>query len=94
VGLDAVGAWTRALAGRLIEGGRDRRLALMGPADPARRTPTVAFRVDDAHAVEDAMRRRGVIASARGPAIRLAPHVHSSVEDVDRALDVLAEILG
>jgi selenocysteine lyase/cysteine desulfurase len=94
VGLDAVGAWTRALAGRLIEGGRDRRLALMGPADPARRTPTVAFRVDDAHAVEDAMRRRGVIASARGPAIRLAPHVHSSVEDVDRALDVLAEVLG
>lgn len=94
VGLDAVGAWTRTLAGRLTEGGRDRRLSLMGPADPARRTPTVAFRVDDAHAVEHAMRGRGVIASARGPAIRLAPHVHSSIEDVDRALDVLAEVVG
>jgi selenocysteine lyase/cysteine desulfurase len=34
------------------------------------------------------------LASARGPAIRLAPHFYSSVEDVDRALDALAEVLG
>jgi selenocysteine lyase/cysteine desulfurase len=94
VGLDAVGEWTRTLAARLIEGGRDRGLALMGPDDTARRTPTVAFRVDDSHAVEDQMRRLGVLASARGPAIRLAPHVHSSIGDVDRALDVLGEVLG
>lgn len=91
-GLDAVGARTRHLAERLIEGGRDRGLELMGPADPARRTPTVAFRVDDAHAVETAMRDRGVLPSARGPAIRLAPHYHSTEEDVERALDVLAEV--
>lgn len=93
-GLDAVGAWTRALAGRLIDGGRKRGLELMGPADPSRRTPTVAFRVADSHRVEVAMRRRGVLPSARGPAIRLAPHYHSTMDDVERALDVLVEVLG
>jgi len=94
VGLPAVAAWTRTLAGRLIEGGRERGFDLMGPADPVRRAPTVAFRVPDAHGVEEAMRLRGVIASARGPAIRLAPHYHSSIADVDRALEVLGAAVG
>ncbi len=40
------------------------------------------------------MRERGVIASARGPVIRLAPHFYSSLEDADTALDVLAAVLG
>jgi selenocysteine lyase/cysteine desulfurase len=94
VGLDAVGQWTRALAGRLAEGGRARGFELMGPADPALRTPTTAFRVPDAHAVEAAMRARGVLPSARGPALRLAPHYYSTLEDVDRALDALDEALA
>ena len=94
VGLEAVGSWTRHLAARLIRGGADRDLDRMGPADPAQRSPSVAFRVPDSHAVEEALRRSGVIASARGPAIRLAPHYHSSETDVDRALDALAEIVG
>ena len=44
--------------------------------------------------MEAALRERGVLASARGPALRLAPHFYSSLEDVDRALDALSEVLG
>ena len=40
------------------------------------------------------MRARGVIASARGPVIRLAPHFYNTMGDVDRALDVLAEVVA
>jgi selenocysteine lyase/cysteine desulfurase len=40
--------------------------------------------------VEARLRARGVIASARGPVIRLAPHFYTSLEDCDRALDALA----
>ena len=36
------------------------------------------------------MRARGVLASARGPVIRLAPHFYSTFDDVDAALDALA----
>jgi selenocysteine lyase/cysteine desulfurase len=39
------------------------------------------------------MRESGVIASARGDVIRLAPHFYSTIDDVDRSLDVLAEVV-
>jgi len=94
LGLEAIGGWTRALATRLIEGGGERGLTLLGPRDVARRSPSTAFACADSHAVEVALRARGVIASARGPAIRLAPHFYSTPEDVDRALDALAEVLA
>lgn len=92
VGLEAIGEWNRALSARLAEGGRARGLELLGPADPALRSPMAAFAVDDSHTVEAAMRERGVLPSARGPALRLAPHFYNTLEDVDRALDVLAEV--
>jgi len=94
LGLAHVAAWTRALAGRLVEGGRERGLDPMAPVGPDQKTPTTAFRCDDSHAVEVALRARGVLASARGPAIRLAPHFYNTLEEVDRALDALAEIPG
>ena len=92
VGPANIGSWHRVLARRLIEGGRERGLALHGTPDAARKTASTAFVVDDSHGVEHAMRARGVIASARGPVIRLAPHFYSTTDDVDTALDVLAQL--
>ena len=86
-------AWLAELGQRLIDGGRARGLVLHGSDDMRRKTATTAFVVGDSHAVEHAMRERGVIASARGDVIRLAPHFYSTTEDVDRALDVLAEVV-
>lgn len=94
VGLDRIQRWTTVLSNRLVEGGRERGLTLSGPPDPTRKAPTTAFHVPgDAHAVEVALRERGVIASARGPAIRLAPHFYNTREDVDAALDALSAVL-
>ncbi|HKK08401.1 MAG TPA: aminotransferase class V-fold PLP-dependent enzyme [Gemmatimonadota bacterium] len=92
LGLDAIGAWNRTLTSRLLEGARARGLRALGPADPARKAPSTAIACGDAHAAEAALRERGVLASARGPAVRLAPHFYSTLEDVDRALDAVAEV--
>lgn len=92
-GPEKIGDWHEALAARLIAGGRGRGLVLHGIDDPRRKTASTAFLVRDSHAVEAAMRTRGVIASARGPVIRLAPHFYSTQADVDQALDVLAGVL-
>ena len=92
VGVRHIRAWHETLAQRLIEGGRARGLELFGPADVAHKTASTAFVVSDSHAVEHAMRERGIIASARGPVIRLAPHFYSTLADVDRALDALAAV--
>lgn len=93
LGLEAVGAWTRTLAGRVAEAGARRGLEVLGPTDAALRSPVTAFACPDAHRVEVALKERGILASARGPAIRLAPHFYNTAEDVDRALDALAEVL-
>jgi selenocysteine lyase/cysteine desulfurase len=94
IGVDNIRAWHEVLAQRLIDGGRARRLTIHGSADIARKTANTAFVVGDSHAVEAAMRTRGVIPSARGPVIRLAPHFYNTLDDVDTALDVLAEVTG
>ena len=91
VGPAGIRAWHEVLGRRLIEGGRSRGLTLHGTDDMRRKTATTAFVVRDSHAVESAMRARGVLPSARGDVIRLAPHFYSTLDDVDRALDLLAE---
>ncbi|MFW6078079.1 MAG: aminotransferase class V-fold PLP-dependent enzyme [Gemmatimonadota bacterium] len=96
VGPERIRAWTRLLSGRLVEGGEARGLDPLGPRDPDRRTPLTAFDCGDTapERVEAELRRRGVIASARGRAIRLAPHFYNTVDEIDAALDALAEVLG
>ena len=89
VGPDKIRAWLEVLGRRLIDGGRARGLTLHGTTDMARKTSTTAFVVPDSHAIEMAMRKRGVLPSARGPVIRLSPHFYNSIDDVDTALDVL-----
>ena len=90
IGVHRIRAWHEVLAQRLIDGGLARGLAILGPTDVARKTVSTAFVVRDSHAVEEAMRARGVIASARGPVLRLAPHFYTTLDDVDTALDALA----
>ena len=95
VGPAAIRDWTQVLSGRLIEGGRERGLQLLGPDDPTRKTPSNAFlSPGDSHRAEVLMRERGVLASARGPALRLAPHFYSTLDDVDAALEALSDVFG
>ena len=82
------------MSAHLIGGGLDRGLELLGPTDPDYRTPSTAFAVSESGAVEAAMRARGVLTSARGPAIRLAPHFINTLAEVDQALDTLVEVLA
>ncbi|MDQ3517112.1 MAG: aminotransferase class V-fold PLP-dependent enzyme [Gemmatimonadota bacterium] len=93
IGVEKIRGWHEVLAQRLIDGGRERGLTIHGAADVNRKTATTAFEVHDSHAVETAMRARGVLPSARGPVIRLAPHFYNTIADVDTALDALAEVV-
>jgi selenocysteine lyase/cysteine desulfurase len=92
IGAAKIRAWHEVLGQRLIDGGRERGLTLHGTSDMRHKTASTAFVVADSHAVEAAMRKRGVIPSARGEVIRLAPHFYNTIDDVDRALDVLAAV--
>lgn len=94
IGLDAIEEWTSHLGQRCVEGASERGLTALGSADPARRAPTTAFACEDSHSVEARLRKQNIIASARGPAIRLAPHFYNTADEVDQALDALAAAIG
>lgn len=95
VGPAAIEAWIARLSRRLIEEGRKRGLEPVGPRDPAHKTPVTAFSCPrDAHEVEGQLRERGVLASARGDVIRLAPHFYNTEAEIDAALDALAHVVG
>jgi selenocysteine lyase/cysteine desulfurase len=94
IGMEAIQDWTVRLSRALLEGGRGRGLEILGTHDPEKKAPTTAFLVPgDSHLLEARLRERGVLASARGPAIRLAPHFYSTLQDVEAALDALADLL-
>jgi len=93
IGATPIAAWTQHLGRRLAEGAVARNLTLHGPGATVPRTPSTAILCPHADAVERALLQHGVIASARGPAIRLAPHFYNTEEEVDRALDALALVL-
>ena len=94
IGVGDIRRWLEVLGQRLIDGGRERGLTLHGTSDMSHKTASTAFVVDDSHAVELLMRRRGIVPSARGPVIRLAPHFYNTIADVDTALDVMASVVG
>jgi selenocysteine lyase/cysteine desulfurase len=94
IGIDKIHAWHEVLAYRLLDSGRSRDLTMHNHPDHPYKTVTTGFIVTDSQAIEAAMRARGVIASARGPVIRLAPHFYSTIDDVDTSLDLLAELVN
>lgn len=94
IGPVAIEGWIHRISARAIAGGERRGLAYDGPAEANRKSPTTAFRCRDAHDVEHRLRDAGILASARGPVIRLAPHFYTREDEIDTALDRLADILA
>jgi len=93
-GRDEVYAHCRQLGEHIEREGARLGLQVHGGHAPFGRTTSTGFIVPDAHTVEDRLRARGVIASARGPVVRLAPHFYSTFDDVDRALRALRDEAG
>lgn len=90
LGLAAVEVHVRGLTRRLLDWAATRpEIDCFTPMDDARRSGIVALATPNL--VEDSRRLReaGVVHAVREGAIRLAPHFHNTVEDVDRAIAVL-----
>ena len=61
--------------------------------DIAKKGPTTSIVVPDPHLIEVNLKKRGIVASARGPIIRYAPHFFVTKEDIFKALDELEDVL-
>ncbi len=94
VGIDNIKAWIDELSRFALDETARRGMHTVSPKDIRCKGPITAVRVHDSHAVEAELKRRNIIASARGPVIRLAPHFFSTREDIAGALEVLADIMN
>jgi selenocysteine lyase/cysteine desulfurase len=72
-------------------------LRILGPATPDAKGATTAIDAgssDGARAAEAALRDQGIVVSARGRAIRVAPHGFTTVDELSHALRSLAAVVG
>ena len=90
LGLDSVSARVRSLADEIVRWADGRRgITLVTPRDPARRAGIVSLRTADSARSSARLDEAGVAHSLREGAIRLAPHVYNTEDEVARALAIL-----
>ena len=89
VGLDTIQAHVQALAGRFIDGARQRGLALLTPEEPAARGPLVMVASTNAPQLVEALARDGILCSTRDGALRVSLHYYNTATDVDAVLAAL-----
>jgi len=89
VGLDVIQAHVQALAGRFIDGARQRGLDLLTPEAPADRGPLVMVRSTDAPKLVEALARESILCSTRDGSLRVSLHYYNTTADVDAVLAAL-----
>ncbi|MDI7250908.1 MAG: aminotransferase class V-fold PLP-dependent enzyme, partial [Bacillota bacterium] len=96
VGTKAIGERIDMLSRVALAAAARRGLKVASPGDVARKGATTAIEVPggDSHAVEVALKKRGIVASARGPVIRVAPHFFTRPEDIERVMEEIADVFA
>lgn len=92
IGGARIKAWIDELSRYALGSIEERGFETSSPKDISKKGAITAVRVPSPQGAELELKKRGVIVSARGDAVRLAHHFFIVPEDIDRALDGLEEI--
>jgi kynureninase len=94
IGVPVIRERSLALTRRMIEFARARGWRLNTPESDAERGGSVVIDVPDAARVTEALLARQVFVDYRPQAgIRMAPHFYNTAEEIDAAMDTMAEIV-
>lgn len=93
-GLDAIRAKSLRQTEYLLQLADARSFPSTAPRDPEQRAGTVALKVPHSLEVSRALKAREILCDYRpGAGIRLSPHFYTRDDELDLALDAIAEIL-
>ena len=92
VGIDRVRERHMLLSQRLVDGARVQGWRIRCPTDARERTAIVTLEHPDPAAAVTALRHAGVICDNRPGLVRLSPHYFNTLEEMDRALELLAPL--
>lgn len=94
IGVDAIRAKSLTLTRRFMTLARDAGFRLNTPDDDRIRGGTVIVDVPNGAAVTSELIARDIIVDYRpGAGIRMAPHFYNTIEEIDRAIEALIEIV-
>lgn len=91
IGVDAIAAYTRALAEPLITWAMAHDVRIVSPTDERHRSAIICIAPANAVDVHRRLKAAGVVCALREGAIRLSPHFYSTMEEMDKVLNVLDE---
>ena len=95
VGIPAIRAKSQRQTARLIALAEARGYRCTTPHDPDRRGGTVTIDVEHGYEVSLGLKAREILSDYRpGAGIRLSPHFYTHDDELDAALDAIAEILA
>jgi kynureninase len=94
IGVEAIRAKSIRQTARLVGLAEEHGFPCTTPRDPGRRGGTVALDVPEGAAVARSLKAREILCDYRaGAGIRLSPHFYSRDDELDAAVEALAEIL-
>ncbi len=93
VGHDWIDRRVRALATRVFDHAHARGYALRTPADAVRRAGIVTFAHPEADRIAATLHDRRIDVSSRAGHLRIAPHFYNTDDEVDTAMEAIAELL-
>ncbi|MGI6358419.1 MAG: aminotransferase class V-fold PLP-dependent enzyme [Bacillota bacterium] len=94
VGIERIGKRIDQLSQHALRVADELALPLLSPREVSAKGATTAIKVPDSHLMEEQLKRRDIIASARGEAIRIAPHFFTTEDDITAALWQIRNLLG
>ena len=92
IGIATVRERHMLLSQRLVDGARAQGWTVRCPSDARERTAIVTVEHPEPQRAVDALRAQGVITDTRPGLIRLSPHYFNTVDEMDRALELLAPL--
>jgi kynureninase len=92
IGIPTVRARHQLLSQRLVDGARGQGWTVRCPIESAERTAIVTLEHPEPQTAVDALRAQGVITDSRPGLVRLSPHYFNTLEEMDRALELLAPL--
>ncbi|HEX7253049.1 MAG TPA: aminotransferase class V-fold PLP-dependent enzyme [Thermoanaerobaculia bacterium] len=94
VGLEGIAEESRRRTQRIVDASLERGWSLKSPAASEDRGGSVMIGVPDPERLESELARRGVLVDWRPGVLRISPHFFNTDEEVERALEVLSELLA
>jgi kynureninase len=92
VGIRTVRERHMRLSQRLVDGAREQGWTLRCPTDAAHRSPIVTLEHPDPPSAVASLRAEGLVCDYRPGLVRLSPHYFNTLDEMDRALALLAPL--